>query len=236
MLGFSVEEMQQLTFLDVTHPDDVAESREAVRFHLCRRAHGLPDGKALPAPGWALRVCGREHDSASRRPWYTPLPHHQHRRHHRAKTGGSGAGRVPRRTGAAGGGAHGRVVGCQPGVGELRARGVARSALSLARHRRVEPGGDGRLRPAARRTRPQLSQDGARRNQQDGPAHRQSAGAVARDPRPDETRAGRSDGHGAELEASLRAGQPDAWWISSWLREWWPRAMRSCCAQRCRTC
>ena len=31
MLGFSIEELQQLTFADITHPDDVAETRECVR-------------------------------------------------------------------------------------------------------------------------------------------------------------------------------------------------------------
>ena len=31
MLGFSIEELQQLTFGDITHPDDIAETRECVR-------------------------------------------------------------------------------------------------------------------------------------------------------------------------------------------------------------
>jgi PAS domain S-box-containing protein len=31
MLGFSIKELQQVTFVDITHPDDVAESRECVR-------------------------------------------------------------------------------------------------------------------------------------------------------------------------------------------------------------
>jgi len=31
MLGFSIEELEQLTFVDITHPDDLAESRECVR-------------------------------------------------------------------------------------------------------------------------------------------------------------------------------------------------------------
>jgi len=31
MLGFSIEELQRLTLAEITHPDDIAESRECVR-------------------------------------------------------------------------------------------------------------------------------------------------------------------------------------------------------------
>ena len=36
MLGYSAEELASLTFADITHPDDIAESRECVRCLLAR--------------------------------------------------------------------------------------------------------------------------------------------------------------------------------------------------------